>query len=311
MRYTAMRIFRPNTGRSTFTPPGWLIFAIFAFCGLILDLSDRFVSLVKAKTPKIILYSNRAKCLLMENGPNADFEALFYSGWKMVRTQTNLVLTQPCGQVTQIALNNGEPLIDRDSTKDMWYHLKECLSHCERIEAAVNQLAALPISNSSLPFFPLTVGRKPVTQISSSKFSPMANKENHMNHSPLLSGLKSFDGSVRSNGLSSCKTSLKQVDPAKTSQVSRVVEVPGIGRAVQRSSGDVEVIFGDGSTISVTPNSNTILYSKTQQSTAEIFNTKEALPEDVRIKLALVPKAVEQLVLSNRDAPTSRCFVLR
>lgn len=247
----------------------------------------------------------------MENGPNADFEVLFYSGWKVVRTQTNLIFTEPSGQVTTLVLTNGEPLIDRESTKDMWNHLKDCLNHCERIEAAVNQLAALPISNSSLPFFPLTVGRRPVSQNTSSKFSPMANKENQMNQSPLLSGLKSFDGSVRSNVLSSCKTYLRQMDSVKTSQVSRIVEVAGIGRAVQRSSGEVEVIFSDGSTISVTPNSNTILFSKSSQSTAEIFNTKEPLPEEVRIKLALVPKAVEQLVLSNRDAPSPKCFVLR
>lgn len=39
----------------------------------------RFVNLVKAKTPKITLYSDQAKCILMENSPE-DFEVLFYSG---------------------------------------------------------------------------------------------------------------------------------------------------------------------------------------------------------------------------------------
>lgn len=40
----------------------------------------RFVDLVKAKTPKITLYTPQAKCLLMENGPDADFEVCFYRG---------------------------------------------------------------------------------------------------------------------------------------------------------------------------------------------------------------------------------------
>lgn len=40
----------------------------------------QFVQLVRSKTPKVTLYSDQAKCMLMENGPNPDFEACFYSG---------------------------------------------------------------------------------------------------------------------------------------------------------------------------------------------------------------------------------------
>ena len=42
----------------------------------------RFVDLVRKKTPKITLYTRLAKCMLMENSPNADFEACFYNGMK-------------------------------------------------------------------------------------------------------------------------------------------------------------------------------------------------------------------------------------
>ncbi|KAJ3179610.1 Serine/threonine-protein kinase plk4 [Geranomyces variabilis] len=42
--------------------------------------ASRFVDLVRSKTPKIIFYSPQAKCVLMENSPQADFEALFYNG---------------------------------------------------------------------------------------------------------------------------------------------------------------------------------------------------------------------------------------
>ena len=197
----------------------------------------RFVSLVKAKTPKVILYSVRAKCLLMENGPNADFEALFYSGWKMARTLNGLQITEPNGQTSTLALKNEEPQLDRESTRDLWHHLKECLVHCERIEAAVNQLAALPVGNTSLPFFPLTIGRKPPTP-SSNKLS-CSNKENQITE-PVLSGLKSFDGSVRSAANSSCKSSLRRLDQQKPVNITRTVEVLGIGRAIQKSSGKHE-----------------------------------------------------------------------
>ena len=40
----------------------------------------RFVDLVRKKTPKITLYTQLAKCMLMENSPNPDFEATFYDG---------------------------------------------------------------------------------------------------------------------------------------------------------------------------------------------------------------------------------------
>jgi len=40
----------------------------------------RFVNLLRAKTPKVTLYSDKAKCLLMENDPDPDFEVCFYEG---------------------------------------------------------------------------------------------------------------------------------------------------------------------------------------------------------------------------------------
>ena len=42
--------------------------------------ASRFILLVRSKTPKVTLYTPDAKCMLMENGPTADYEACFYSG---------------------------------------------------------------------------------------------------------------------------------------------------------------------------------------------------------------------------------------
>jgi len=278
--------------------------------------ASRFVSLVKAKSPKVILYSSRAKCLLMENGPNGDFETIFYSGSKLVRTVNSLVVSEPSGRLTTLALSNNEPTFDRESTRDMWNHLKECLAHCLRIEAAVTQLTTLPLSGS-LPFFPITIGRRPASaQVASSKLS-VSNKENRMVE-PVLSGLKSFDGSVRSgvsnsvtSNISSKTTALRCFDPQQAISVSRTVDVPGIGRAIQKSSGDVEVHFTDGTRIGIAPNSSTVLFCQSAHSSGEVFNTKEVLPSQVRHKLSLVPKAVEQLVLANRDVPSSKYTTIR
>lgn len=40
----------------------------------------RFVEMVQSKTPKITLYTERGKCILMENKPEPDFEVVFYKG---------------------------------------------------------------------------------------------------------------------------------------------------------------------------------------------------------------------------------------
>lgn len=40
----------------------------------------RFVQVVRANTPKITLYTNLAKCLYMENGPNPNCDVYFYDG---------------------------------------------------------------------------------------------------------------------------------------------------------------------------------------------------------------------------------------
>lgn len=45
--------------------------------------ASRFISLVRAKTPKITYYTDLAKCLYMENDPDPDFETSFYDGIKV------------------------------------------------------------------------------------------------------------------------------------------------------------------------------------------------------------------------------------
>ena len=40
----------------------------------------RFVTLVRSRTPKVTMYTREAKCMLMENSPTPDFEAVFYNG---------------------------------------------------------------------------------------------------------------------------------------------------------------------------------------------------------------------------------------
>lgn len=44
------------------------------------NYASSYVDMVRSRTPKVITYSDEAKCMLMENGPNADYESSFYNG---------------------------------------------------------------------------------------------------------------------------------------------------------------------------------------------------------------------------------------
>lgn len=44
----------------------------------------QFIQMVKAKTPKLTLYTNKAKCLLMENEPEPDFQIIYYEGTRLI-----------------------------------------------------------------------------------------------------------------------------------------------------------------------------------------------------------------------------------
>lgn len=67
----------------------------------------------------------------------------------------------------------------------------------------------------------------------------------------------------------------------------------------------------DGTRIGVTPDTNTVVFRQSANSCDQVFNAKEALPEYVREKLLLVPKAVQHLVLPAPDVPQSKYAMLR
>ncbi len=73
---------------------------------------DRFVSLVRSRMPKIILYRPDAKCSLMETG--VDFEVIFLCGVKITIFRENVKSNDPLK--IKILNNNdkSESLLDYD-----------------------------------------------------------------------------------------------------------------------------------------------------------------------------------------------------
>ncbi|XP_061712330.1 serine/threonine-protein kinase PLK4 [Cydia pomonella] len=106
--------------------------------------ASRFVDLVKAKTPKITLYSALAKCQLMENG--ADIELFFYNGEKLTYNSAD-----------------GLKIIDKNlkthhcsapELKHLTDHFEECSNRMKRIQEALSCI--------SDECFPLIIGKRPI-----------------------------------------------------------------------------------------------------------------------------------------------------
>ncbi|CAK1552015.1 unnamed protein product [Leptosia nina] len=127
----------------------------------------RFVDLVKAKTPKITLYSSLAKCQLMENG--TDIEMFFYNGEKITYTSAE-----------------GLKIIDKNlkthhnfTTPELIYlhdHYKECSTRMKKIEGALSCIAD--------ECYPLIIGKRPVQYLNSNLDTGLHNNINR--NTPLL-----------------------------------------------------------------------------------------------------------------------------
>lgn len=114
----------------------------------------QFVKLIASKTAKIVFYSDKAKCLLMEDGKS--FEAHFYNGF-MVSSVGN-------GDIKMIV--NGKPksfsqLECLDETdKTIYIQFKKYFEHCCLVEKTL--LTIDTNANNGVTVFPVTLGRRPV-----------------------------------------------------------------------------------------------------------------------------------------------------
>ena len=87
-----IEVYQPKAGKNCVTkerpptPPPAENIKTYAMCELPqkywkrYQYASRFVRLVRSKTPKVTMYTKQAKCMLMENSPDADFDVMFYDG---------------------------------------------------------------------------------------------------------------------------------------------------------------------------------------------------------------------------------------
>ena len=118
--------------------------------------AERFTTLVRAKTPKITLYTRQAKCYLMENSAR-DFEAYFYSGMKVTlaegRQGREVKVIESSGSSHTFAHPCKEENLPSTCLSPI-QHFNYALSHCSRIESSLANL-----DNPEQPAFPIIIGR--------------------------------------------------------------------------------------------------------------------------------------------------------
>lgn len=131
--------------------------------------ASRFVDLVKAKTPKITLYTSLAKCQLMENG--TDIDIFFYNGEKVTSSSAEGIKIIDKYSKTHYGVSGDTEF------KHLIEHFEECSNRMKRIQGA---LSCIPDE-----CYPLIIGKRPA-QAANVISSPLQWSLNANCNTPLL-----------------------------------------------------------------------------------------------------------------------------
>ncbi|XP_073497636.1 serine/threonine-protein kinase PLK4 isoform X1 [Phyllobates terribilis] len=261
--------------------------------------ASKFIQLVRSKTPKVTYYTRYAKCMLMENYPNADVEVCFYDGAKIHKTVDLTRVIEKSGK--SYTLKDGSRANGlSDEIKCYVDHANESHQVCVSLESAIN-IEEKKGDNISL--FPITFGRRPIctdspkppAQTVPSGESVYGHKDQNPPNRAFVSStsppqmsntnpsILSYEGSVFSAQSAPSPKASKSHTP-DPGQVLKSVFVKNVGWASQLNTGAVWVQFNDGSQLVVQPGVSSIIYTAPNgQVTRHGENDK--LPEYIKNKL--------------------------
>ncbi|XP_058794840.1 serine/threonine-protein kinase PLK4 [Phymastichus coffea] len=251
----------------------------------------RFISLVRAKTPKITIYTTKAKCLFMENGPHPDCEIHFYDGIKITQVS----------EVIKIFEKSGQSYVEGEIPSDLQEYIDHYTDSYKRCQLLESSLVSLETATGHI-YFPVIVGRKPSSPLTDST-QPLQGKENLSRGPPSPPVMPSFDATCSmTSTINPGFSQLRRANSLRVSQSKAVkISIPNIGTAVQTPSGDIRVDYKDGSVLTVTPQNygGGIMY---ESPTGKVlrFNQNQPqsseMPAIVREKLRYLPNIVKLLV---------------
>ncbi|KAI3659895.1 hypothetical protein MP638_003395 [Amoeboaphelidium occidentale] len=282
---------------------------------------QKFVEMVQSKTVKVSYQSPYAKCSLMENGPQADFEAIFLAQKirlkffparqeleiKPISDTLSMSVSSNRSRSSQPITLKGRILEDHFQLpreyKDLWNHARECYAKC------------LKVSDSDLYTFPVVL-KSGHTSIAPSIVEDFSDPENMVGSiSRKGEGLSRLTINTIGTGFTSTpdkKTFNSQksetlyydrppVSPPKITE--RFKHINGLGwcftKYVNGTASVFTVLFHDGVRMVIEPpaggqiNSNcvVVLYSADK---VERFPISKQLPQSVKERLAHFPKFVTE-----------------
>ncbi|KAK7904889.1 hypothetical protein WMY93_017496 [Mugilogobius chulae] len=262
--------------------------------------ASKFVQLVKSKTPKVTLYTKYAKVMLMENSPNADLEVCFYDGAKTHKSSELLQVVERGGKSYTVKGEVGLGGLSADSRRYVELS-NQGHSMCLSLEAAIT--AEEQNSTHKIPFFPITIGRRPANSDSQSSPAPTSQPTPEAASPPQAPrfnpSMISYDGSDFTTTSVNKKHSPLQHNAGK---VVKSIFVPNVGWASQLTSGEVWVQFNDGSQLVVQAGVSCISYTSSD-GTVTKYRENEKLPEHVKEKLHCL-----STILGLLANPTSQQF---
>uniref|UniRef100_A0A7N6ATU3 Serine/threonine-protein kinase PLK4 n=1 Tax=Anabas testudineus TaxID=64144 RepID=A0A7N6ATU3_ANATE len=249
--------------------------------------ASKFVQLVKSKTPKVTLYTKYAKVMLMENSPTADLEVCFYDGAKTHKTSELVRVVEKSGKSYTVKGEVGLSGLSPESR--LYVELSdEGHSMCLSLEAAIT--AEEQRSTKNVPFFPITIGRRPTNPDSPCPSSlpsqPVPPDAASPPHPPQITpSMISYDGSdFTTASLSKRSSPVRQDLMQSTGKVVKSIFVPNVGWASQLTSGEVWVQFNDGSQLVVQAGVSCITYTSPEGKITR-YKENEKLPDHVKEKL--------------------------
>ncbi|CAG0921534.1 unnamed protein product [Notodromas monacha] len=257
--------------------------------------AELFVSLAKAKTPKITFFSDLAKICLMQNEPDPDYESKFYSGGKLVRMKTRgITVTTKDGSKWEIKMEN-EAGIFKNEAKLMWDHTQKVLEHCRSIERVLES------TRTEMNCFPLVMGTPPSVnknsrhghRVTTSKMFGQGLSVQNSSTIPSASASRKIDVSVASCRENSypvqARSGLRKVPEGYT-------RIDHIGWAAWDSDGLLTILFENGAELRVPSDSAASLEAR-MSSTSEWnrYPDRNSMPNAVRQLLSQVPSVLEVL----------------
>uniref|UniRef100_A0A8C7AVV7 Serine/threonine-protein kinase PLK4 n=1 Tax=Neovison vison TaxID=452646 RepID=A0A8C7AVV7_NEOVI len=279
--------------------------------------ASRFVHLVRSKSPKITYFTRYAKCILMENSPDADFEVWFYDGAKIHKTEDLIQVIEKTGKSYTLK-SESEISSLKGEIKMYMDHANEGHRICLALESIISEEEK---KSGSAPFFPIIIGRKPgntsspkalspptsvdpnylmsdraslnkmINNAASSKLAPMLNPPMVTNEG------HGFTAAASETNISS--SSLKDCLP-KSAQLLKSVFVKNVGWATQLTSGAVWVQFNDGSQLVVQAGVSSISYTSPNGQTTR-YGENEKLPDYIKQKLQCLSSI---LLMFSNPAPS-------